>query len=164
MAEKTEKQERSQASARRIAEGLRKMGLPPRYESERQWIQAAGVSASFFTNLRGSAAKPPSDPSVGNLRRILEAAGSSLPEFFAGEAKGRVVRPPTRQEIEQAIADALEDLPARGRERRVEYLASTFERLLGLPKSRRATRPAADRQPAAAPARAARSRAATRSA
>ncbi len=164
MTVKPGKQERSQASARRIAEGLKRMGLPEPYDSERQWIQAAGVSASFFTNLRGSAAKPPSDPSVGNLRRMLEVAGSSLPEFFLEEAKGRVMRPPTRQAIEAAIADALEELPARGRERRVEYLAATVERLLGLPKSRRASRPTAGPRAAGARAAAAPPRRATRKA
>ena len=90
------KKQRAESSARAIAARLEAMGLPPAFRSERQWIGAAGVSSSFFTNLRGSDNKPPSDPSIGNLRLILEAGGSSLPEFFLDEAKGRVVRPPTR--------------------------------------------------------------------
>ena len=143
MAARRDKKNLAEASARGIAERFRSMGVPDAFRSERQWVEKAGVSSSFFTNLRGSETKAPSDPSVGNLRLVLEAGGSSIPEFFADEARGRLVRPPTRQELEAAFRDALDDLPAR-RERRAEYLASIVESLLRLPKSRRASRDSAD--------------------
>jgi hypothetical protein len=157
MVARTDKKDLAEASARAIAERFRKMGVPEPFRSERQWVSAAGVSSSFFTNLRGSETKAPSDPSIGNLRLVLEAAGSSIPEFFAEEAQGRMVRPPTRQELEEALRDALDALPAR-KERRAEYLASVVEQLLRLPQSRPASRAAADAgatddRKAAAPAR-----------
>ena len=138
MAARRDKKNLAEGSARGIAERFRRMGVPERFRSERQWVEAAGVSSSFFTNLRGSETKPPSDPSVGNLRLVLEAGGSSVPEFFADEAEGRLVTPPTRQELEAAFRDALDDLPAR-KERRAEYLASVVERLIRLPQSRSAS-------------------------
>jgi hypothetical protein len=157
MAARSDKKDLAEASARGIAERFRKLGVPERFRSERQWVEAAGVSSSFFTNLRGSETKAPSDPSVGNLRLVLEAGGSSIPEFFAEESAGRLVRPPTRQELEAAFRDALDDLPAR-RERKAEYLASVVERLLRLPQNRPASKGAADGdaagdREAAAPAR-----------
>ena len=163
MAARRDKKNLAEASARGIAERFRSMGVPDAFRSERQWVEKAGVSSSFFTNLRGSETKAPSDPSVGNLRLVLEAGGSSIPEFFADEARGRLVRPPTRQELEAAFRDALDDLPAR-RERRAEYLASIVESLLRLPKSRparadSADADAADGREADAPARRATKRA-----
>ena len=163
MAARRDKKSLAEASARGIAERFRSMGVPDAFRSERQWVEMAGVSSSFFTNLRGSETKAPSDPSVGNLRLVLEAGGSSIPEFFADEARGRLVRPPTRQELEAAFRDALDDLPAR-RERRAEYLASIVESLLRLPKSRparadSADADAADGREADAPARRATKRA-----
>ena len=157
MAARSDKKSLAEASARGIAERLRRMGVPERYRSERQWVEAAGVSSSFFTNLRGNDTKPPSDPSVGNLRLVLEAGGTSLPEFFLEESEGRLVRPPTRSELEAAFRDALDDLPAR-KERRAEFLASVVEQLLRLPQSRPASRAgedaaAADAREADAPAR-----------
>ena len=143
MAARRGKKEFAEASARAIADRFRKMGVPEGFRSERQWVEKAGVSSSFFTNLRGSETKPPSDPSIGNLKLVLEAAGSSIPEFFVEEAEGRLVSPPTRQELEAAFREALDDLPAR-KERRAEYLASVVESLLRLPQSRPASRGGAD--------------------
>jgi hypothetical protein len=163
MAARRDKKNLAEASARGIAERFRRMGVPERFRSERQWVEAAGVSSSFFTNLRGSDTKPPSDPSVGNLRLVLEAGGSSVPEFFADEARGRLVAPPTRQELEAAFRDALDDLPAR-RERRAEYLASVVESLLRLPRNRPATGAGEDEGAAAAREAAAPARRATRQA
>jgi hypothetical protein len=157
MAARSDKKNLAEASARGIAARFRALGLPERFRSERQWVEKAGVSSSFFTNLRGSETKAPSDPSVGNLRLVLEAGGSSIPEFFADEAQGRLVSPPTRPELEAALRDALDALPAR-KERRAEYLASVVESLLRLPRNRPASRggaaadAAGDRE-AAAPAR-----------
>ena len=82
MTARPDKKNLAEASARAIAERFRRLGLPERFRSERQWVEAAGVSSSFFTNLRGNETKPPSDPSVGNLRRVLEAGGTSRPQFF----------------------------------------------------------------------------------
>ena len=161
MTARPDKKNLAEASARAIAERFRRLGLPERFRSERQWVEAAGVSSSFFTNLRGNETKPPSDPSVGNLRRVLDAGGTSLPEFFADEASGRVVRPPTRQELEEAFREALDDLPAR-KERRAEYLASVVERLLRLPESRSASAAGGNESAAAAPEAAAPARRATR--
>jgi hypothetical protein len=163
MVARSDKKDLAEASARGIAERFRRNGIPERFRSERQWVEASGVSSSFFTNLRGSESKAPSDPSVGNLRLVLEAGGSSIPEFFLEEAQGRLVRPPTRSELEAAFRDALDDLPAR-RERRAEYLASVVESLLRLPQSRRASPDAETKQgegarEAAAPARRATKRA-----
>jgi hypothetical protein len=148
MAARSDKKDLAEASAKKIAERFRKHGLPERFRSERQWVEASGVSSSFFTNLRGSETKAPSDPSIGNLRLVLEAGGSSIPEFFADEARGKLVASPTRQELEEAFRDALDALPAR-KERRAEYLASVVEQLLRLPKNRSSSQDAAD-----APARA----------
>ena len=160
MAARRDKKNLAEASARGIAERFRSMGVPDAFRSERQWVEKAGVSSSFFTNLRGSETKAPSDPSVGNLRLVLEAGGSSIPEFFADEARGRLVRPPTRQELEAAFRDALDALPAR-KERRAEYLASVVESLLRLPKSRAASPGDSGAAPKAAPAAGAPARRAT---
>lgn len=142
MAARPDKKEDAERSARAIIEKLDAMGLPTGIESERQWTIQAGVSSSFFSNLR----KSPSDPTINNLRLILQTAGSSLPEFFLDEAGGRVVRAPSKQAIEKAVAEALDDLPAR-RGPRAEYLVSVFGQLLELPKSRSA-KPVAKRSPA----------------
>jgi hypothetical protein len=123
------------AAERRAAEIHRRLAaLRPPELSERQWTIRAGVSPSFFTNLAGA---KKSEPSVGNLRSILAAIDVTLPEFFADEAKGRLVPAPTRQALEAAIADALPAMP-RAPGRRAAYLAATLEALLKLPQARRA--------------------------
>lgn len=135
MPARPDKKPEAERSAKDIVERLDAMGLPEGIDSERQWTIQAGVSSSFFSNLR----KSPSDPTINNLRLILRKAGSSLPEFFLEEAEGRVVRAPSRQALDEALRDALDRLPPR-REQRVEYLAATLERLLGLPRTRPARR------------------------
>lgn len=106
--------------------------------SGNDWTKAAAVSTSFFTNMQGSDKKSASEPGVIKLRDVLSVLDVSLSEFFLHESRGRVVRAPTRQALEQAFADALPDLP-RNAGARASYLASTVQRLLGLPEDRPAT-------------------------
>lgn len=80
MAAKANKKALSEARAIALAERL--VALKPDDLSERQWCIKAGLSTSFFSNLRGTPTKRPSEPSIGNLQDILEAAGSSLVEFY----------------------------------------------------------------------------------
>lgn len=137
---------KSESEERAKALYLRLMDLPRRDDipSNNKWTAKAGVSTSFFTNLQGKpaqgdkAAKAPSEPSIGNLRLILEAAGTSIPEFFASEAKGRLVPAPTRQALEQALADAWDGV-AGSKDKRIAYLAGTVLQLLGLPETQQAT-------------------------
>lgn len=85
-------------SQRRAAEIARRLAaLQPDGLSERQWCIRAGVSSSFFSNLRGTPTKPPSEPSVGNLRAVLTEVGVTLPEFFLDEGEGRVAAISTAQ-------------------------------------------------------------------
>ncbi|HET7255587.1 MAG TPA: hypothetical protein VFJ46_17660 [Xanthobacteraceae bacterium] len=125
------KKEQAKASAKEIARRLQVLEKPLAIDSEREWVRVAGVSSSFFTNLRNG-----SDPSVNNLRLILEAAGSSLPEFFRDEARTPLVQVPSKQALEQAIFEALDELPARPG-RRAEYLAEVVQQLLALPPGHR---------------------------
>lgn len=67
-----------------------------------QWARKAGVSTSFFTNMKNG-----SDPSVGRLRLVLGVVGSSIPEFFADEAQGRLVPKPTEKDLQGATRSAL---------------------------------------------------------
>lgn len=131
---KAEAEKRAQEICRRLL-ALRDEREPNL--SNNDWTKRAGVSTSFFTNMQGKR-KPASEPSIGNLRAVLEAIGSSLPEFFAGEAEGRLVHPPTQPALEQALADAWDELP-RQQVARVAYLASTVRKLLELPERRAAT-------------------------
>lgn len=119
---------------------LRLMDLPRSDDilSNNKWTAKAGVSTSFFTNLQGKPDKAASEPSVGNLRLILEAAGTSIPEFFSSEAQGRLVPAPTRQALEQAFADAWDGV-AGSKDKRIAYLAGTVLQLLGLPEVQQAT-------------------------
>jgi hypothetical protein len=135
MATRSGKKESAQASALAIAERLsRLLGSG----SERQWTKDAGVSPSFFSNLRGTPTKPPSDPSVDQLRQVLGAKGVSLSEFFLPEAEGKVMRVPTTQAVEKAFADALGTLPSRAADR-PRYLAEVVAGVLGLPEGLPAT-------------------------
>lgn len=117
--------------------------------SNNKWATEAGVNTSFFTNI-GAGTKEPSDPAVNNLRLILDAINSSLPEFFLHEAQGRVVAAPTRQALEKAFVEALPDLP-RNADARASYLASTVLQLLGLPENRPAKFDKSDGSEAVAP-------------
>jgi len=131
MSQATDKKAESAASARDIAERLRVLETPAAIRgNNNEWARRAQVNTSFFTNL-----KKGSDPSIHNLRRVLQVAGTSLPEFFAHEARGALVRKPNRQELEAALHDALADLPKQPG-RRVEYLAEVVEALLELPADR----------------------------
>jgi hypothetical protein len=136
MAARDGKKESAQKSALAIAAKLAR--LEHQFPSEAQWCKHAGVSSSFFSNLRGTPTKPPSDPSVDSLRSVLRSVNFTLPEMFADEARDRLVPAPTEQAIEQALRDALPDMP-RSPERRAEYLASVVLTLLGLPQGRPAT-------------------------
>lgn len=112
---------------------LNSKGLPM---SNNDWTKAAGVSTSFFTNLTTTDKRAGSEPVVGNLRAILDAAGSSIPEFFLHEAQGRLVPAPTRQALEQAFADAWDGVVG-SKDKRIAYLAGTVLQLLGLPDVQR---------------------------
>lgn len=131
MAASNDKKAESQNSATAIAARLAK--LQPPDLSERQWCDRAGVSASFFSNLRGTPTKPPSDPSVVNLKKVLSVVGVTLAEFFSPESAGRVAAVPTRRDLEQAFEDALPSLPKKGR---AEFLASVVRDVLALPGGR----------------------------
>lgn len=132
MAAAPEKKKDSQRQAKAIYLRLMELPRPSHIDSNNSWTSKAGVSTSFFTNLQGSEKKPASEPSIGNLRRVLEAVGSSVPEFFLEEARGRLVRAPTRQAIEQALSAAMAHLPKR-RDAQVAFLATVVLRALGLP-------------------------------
>lgn len=93
------KKERAQASALKIADKLSR--LLKEKDSERQWTKDAGVSPSFFSNLRGTPTKPPSDPSVDVLRQVLSAREMTLAEFFVDEARGRVEKATRESSVDQ---------------------------------------------------------------
>lgn len=130
MAANPKKKVEAEKSALSIAQRL--AALKPEKVSERQWTKDAGVSPSFFSNLRGTPTKPPSDPSVYNLREVLRVRGLTLAEFFVPEAQGRLARRPSQQDIERALIEALEELPAK-RDARAAYLAEVVQGLLALP-------------------------------
>jgi hypothetical protein len=140
MATTPEKKERAQASALAIAKKL--ANFPPG-PSERQWTIDAGVNNSWFSNLRGTPTKPPSDPSIDSLRAILDARGVTLAEFFLDEAQGRVARIPNRQALERAILDALPQLPGKSLAR-AQYLVQVVAGVLALPPDREAIPAAQD--------------------
>lgn len=135
MVERTDKQESARLSALTIAARL---AQAPHPISERQWTIDAGVSPSFFSNLRGTPTKPPSDPSVDQLRRVLRVRGMNLAEFFLPEAHGRLSRVPTKRELEQALADVWEGLP-KDKNRRIAFVAESVLLALGLPGTSVAT-------------------------
>jgi len=131
MADKMDKKASAQLSALTIAARL---AQNPHPISERQWTKDAEVSPSFFSNLRGTPTKPPSDPSVDQLRKMLSVRGLNLAEFFLEEARGKLVRVPTKQALEQALADVWEGLP-KGRDRQIAYVAENVLRALQLPEN-----------------------------
>lgn len=134
---KLDKKERARLSALRIADKLE--CVDHGHPSVRQWLLAAGVSSSFISNLRGTPTKAPADPSVSSLRTVLSAGNITLPEFFLDEARGRVIQAPTKQALEEALADAMPQLPRRV-EDRPSYLAQVVLDALALPADRPATR------------------------
>jgi len=121
-------------AAQRASELYEKlMALPrPTGMSNNEWAQKAGVNTSFFVNVRKG-----SEPSIGNLRKVLEAVDVSLPEFFADEADGRLVRKPSAQELTAALGQALPEIPKRA-DRRAAFLADAVLHVLGLPQDLRA--------------------------
>lgn len=124
------------AAATRRAKEIyeRLMALPrPEQLSNNEWAARAGVNTSFFTNLRRG-----SEPSVGNLRSVLEVVGISLPEFFLFEAQGRLVPAPAHEDLIEAFLLALPGLPRR-QDRRAEYLSQVVQDVLALPRNLRAT-------------------------
>lgn len=135
MAVTSDKKESAQQSALTIAERL---AQNPHPISERQWTKEAEVSPSFFSNLRGTPTKPPSDPSIDQLRKILRVRGISLSEFFLPEAHGALAKAPTKQALEQALADVWEGLP-KGKSRQITFVAESVLRALGLPENAAAT-------------------------
>lgn len=96
--------------------------------SNNEWAKKAGVNTSFFTNLKNG-----SEPSVGNLRAVLNAIDVTLPEFFVDEAFGRLSRIPSTEELNQAIADALPGLP-KSQDKRARYLAEVVLAYLRTPE------------------------------
>lgn len=132
------------------------MALKPANLTERQWTKKAGVSGSFFTNLKGG-----SEPSIGLLRQVLNAVGVSLPEFFVQEAEGRLVQAPNEQELAAAIERVLPGLPLAA-DKRAEFLASTVSGVLRLPASMRTRIANDDSAESADPVEAAPTRAATK--
>ncbi|MGI4877559.1 MAG: hypothetical protein ACRYG4_08745, partial [Janthinobacterium lividum] len=81
----------------------------------------------------GTMGKPPSEPSVGNLRSLLEYVKVSIPEFFLDEAQGRLIRKPSRRSLEETIEIALKSQP-RSADKRASYLAAVIEETLELPE------------------------------
>lgn len=129
MAANPDKKAEAERRARAIYERL--MKVRPADLSNNQWTAKAGVSTSFFTNLQGNN-KPASEPSIGNLRAVVTAAGLSLSEFFLDEAQGRVIRRPTTRELEQALASIWEGLPSNA-DKQPAYVAQNLLSALGLP-------------------------------
>lgn len=112
--------------ARALYERL--MALPRDKDlSNNEWTRRAKVNTSFFTNLKNG-----SEPSVGNLRAILEVVGVSLPEFFLDEAQGRLAKTPTVAQLAAAIEAVLPGLP-RNLDKRAQYLAEAVQSVLELP-------------------------------
>lgn len=136
------KKAEAETRARALYRRLMALARPAALSSNNKWTEQAGVSTSFFTNMQGGT-KPASEPSIGNLRRVLEAAGTTIPEFFAEEAEGRLVPAPTRQALETAIRNAWPSMP-RDPGKRPGFLAEVVLRELALPSDRPSSRPDAD--------------------
>lgn len=118
---------REEAARRARVLYARLLRIKPADLTERQWTIRAGVSSSFFTNMAKG-----SEPSIGNLRLVLDEIGVSLPEFFVHEAEGKLLPAPNEQELADALRRVLPGLP-KSLDRRAEYLAATVSDVLGLP-------------------------------
>lgn len=101
-------------------------GAKPADLSERQWCLKAGVSTSFFTDIRKGTV-----PSIDKVERMANAAGQSLAEFVTGASPERV----SEQELRRAILDAF-PLPSVPPEQQASYLADIVLKILALPPSR----------------------------
>lgn len=141
VAKNPEKKQAAEASARDAYRRLMALPRPAKLDSPRQWLITAGLSTSTLTNMQGGA-KAPSDPSINNLRMLLQAIGSSIPEMYLDEAEGRVVRAPSKRELEQALLDAFDEMPRQAGPR-AAYLAEVVLELLALPADRDEARAAA---------------------
>lgn len=155
---KAEKKQEAEAFAREIARRLD--AVRPPHWNEKNWTEIAGVSPSFFSNLRGTKSKPPSVPSVKLLADLLAAADVTLAEFFLPDALGRVVRMPNEQDAERRLTAALVQLPRKPADR-VPYLLRTLRGVLGLPAGLPATQNVAAMKEAADPEEGALPRSAT---
>ncbi|MFD1951353.1 hypothetical protein ACFSGX_11320 [Sphingomonas arantia] len=102
---------------------------PASMPSNSEWTARSGVNSSFFTNVKNG-----SEPSVGNLRAVLEAIDITLPEFLLHEARGRLMKVPSQEALARAIQDVLPGLPRRP-EKRAAYLAEALISVLALPAS-----------------------------
>lgn len=129
MAANPEKKAEAERRAREIYERL--MSIRPEGLSNNQWTAKAGVSTSFFTNMQGTT-KAASEPSIGNLRAVLKVAGSTLPEFFLDDAEGRLMRRPTRLELERALDDILDEVAFVPPNRQALFVAQAVLAALGL--------------------------------
>jgi hypothetical protein len=109
--------------------------------SNNTWAAQAGVNTSFFTNLRNG-----SEPSIGNLRKVLEVVDASLPEFFLSEAEGRLVPAVSKEALETALSEALPEAPKRA-DKRARYLAEVVSHILQLPGDLHSTEPGQENQP-----------------
>lgn len=127
-----DKKAEAERSARDIYRRLMALDRPKEL-SNNKWTDAAGVSTSFFTNMQGET-KSASNPSVHNLRLILKQVGVTLPEFFLDEARGRLAQVPTKQALEQALADVWEGLP-KDKNRQIAFVAENVLRALRLPET-----------------------------
>ena len=138
MAGKEQKKSMAEARATEIANRLER--IRPQGLTDRQWCLRAGVSPSFFANLKGTASKRPSEPSVGNLRSMLRVVNTTLPDFFADEAEGRSAVLPTAEELELHIRELLPRMPWDP-DKFARMLAQGLSLAIGLPAAH-ATTPA----------------------
>lgn len=123
---------KASAEQRALSIHDRLLDLKPQDLTERQWALKAGVSSSFFTNLRGNGIKPPSEPSLTNLAAVLRVIDVTLPEFFLDEGHGRVVRNPPEADTIEAYRDLVDRLP-KGADAAARFLNRNVRKLLGIP-------------------------------
>lgn len=107
--------------------------------SERQWCLKAGVSTSFFTDVRKGAV-----PSIDKVERMANAVGQSLAEFVSGGPQKGV----NGARLQKAILDAF-PLPPLPFDQQAGYLADVVLDILGLPPTQ-TTSPTNDAMPLAA--------------
>lgn len=135
------KAEKKAAAERRALEiNDRLMDLKPTDLSEAQWCKRAGVSGSFFTNMRGKKGSPPSEPSLKNLIAVLDVINVTLPEFFLREGQGRVIPNPPEEDTVAAYRDLIQRLP-KGADAGARFLNRNVRKLLGLPPGPRLADP-----------------------
>lgn len=99
--------------------------------SERQWCLKAGVSTSFFTDVRKGTV-----PSIDKVERMANAAGQSLAEFVSGGPQKGV----NAARLQKAILDAF-PLPPLPFDQQAGYLADVVLDILGLPPTQTTSQP-----------------------